>query len=613
MSTTVTYKGNTLTTVNNTTKTLKTAGKYMEGNVILTDTTVDLSSDTVTPETLMQGYTAHDKSGAAIIGTATGGSMIIRDTEDSHGGTVRTITAGSVITGTKMITENGIYDVAEFADADVNVPAPEPKLQAKTATPSTSQQVVKPDSAYDGLSQVTVGAISSTYVGSGITRRSSTDLTASGATVTVPAGYYAEQASKAVQNGLLRSTETYQVAPEMSVDSSGLVTADVTQSGNTTPVYTSGWIGNDATQYVPVTAYNTLQLSTQAAKTVTPSTSQQMAVAAGRYTTGAVTVAAMPSGTAGTPTATKGTVSNHSVTITPSVTNTTGYITGSTKSGTAVTVAASELVSGTLNITSSGTKDVTNYANVSVAAGSATASVTKGSVSNHAITVTPSVTRTAGYITTGTANGTAVTVSASELVSGTLEITESGTYDVTNYASTDVNVNSGATNFIQGTFTTSSTTGSAQTINIPYTGTGYPVIAHIEVSGGFNNSDNTEWYNAIRQSSVGLWHMSKSNHNTDFKNYDTGDIFVVSKSSSTNANQYSSDHNVATYYAQSYGAGSFTVFEVVTFTSKTQLSVFVSDSGTRGLMPGINYSYFIVYSEQEVTNGIFKNYRQWRY
>ena len=50
------------------------------------------------------------------------------------------------------------------------------------------------------------------------------------------------------------------------------------------------------------------------------------------------------SGTAGTPTATKGTVSNHSVSVTPSVTNTTGYITGSTKTGTAVTVTASELV-----------------------------------------------------------------------------------------------------------------------------------------------------------------------------------------------------------------------------------------------------------------------------
>ena len=38
----------------------------------------------------------------------------------------------------------------------------------------------------------------------------------------------------------------------------------------------------------------TLTLSTQAAKTVTPSTSSQTAVAANKYTTGAVTVAAIP-------------------------------------------------------------------------------------------------------------------------------------------------------------------------------------------------------------------------------------------------------------------------------------------------------------------------------
>ena len=54
--------------------------------------------------------------------------------------------------------------------------------------------------------------------------------------------------------------------------------------------------------------------------------------------------------------------------VTPSVTNTTGYITGGTKTGTAVTVSASELVSGTINITAAGTTDVTNYANASVAA-----------------------------------------------------------------------------------------------------------------------------------------------------------------------------------------------------------------------------------------------------
>jgi hypothetical protein len=76
----------------------------------------------------------------------------------------------------------------------------------------------------------------------------------------------------------------------------------------------------------------------------------------------------MPSGTAGTPTATKGTVSNHSISITPSVTNTTGYITGSTKTGTAITVSASELVSGKKEITANGDNiDVTNYATVKVA------------------------------------------------------------------------------------------------------------------------------------------------------------------------------------------------------------------------------------------------------
>lgn len=72
------------------------------------------------------------------------------------------------------------------------------------------------------------------------------------------------------------------------------------------------------------------------------------------------------SGSAGTPTASKGSVSNHSVAVTPAVTNTTGYIDGGTKTGAPVTVTAAELVSGSETKTANGTYDVTNLAQLVV-------------------------------------------------------------------------------------------------------------------------------------------------------------------------------------------------------------------------------------------------------
>lgn len=289
-------------------------------------------------------------------------------------------------TGTKSITENGTgIDVAAYSLVDVAVSG-SGTYQAKTnISPTTSSQTITPDSGYDALSSVQINAMPSGTAGT----PSATKGTVSSHSVSV---------TPSVTNTTGYITGGTKTGTAVTVSASELVSGTVTISGSGT---------TDVTNYASAS------------------------VAAGDATASA----------------TKGTVSNHSVTITPSVTRTAGYVTAGSSNGTAVTVSASELVSGTYTVDSSGTKDVTNYASASVPSGGATASATKGSVSNHSVSVTPSVTRTAGWVSAGTASGTAVTVSASELVSGSETKTENGAYDVTNLASLIVNVDGGSSSY----------------------------------------------------------------------------------------------------------------------------------------------------------------------
>ena len=63
-------------------------------------------------------------------------------------------------------------------------------LQSKTVSPSESAQTIKADNGYDGLSQVTVNAVSRTYVGSGVAKKSAATYTPGTSDQSIAASQY---------------------------------------------------------------------------------------------------------------------------------------------------------------------------------------------------------------------------------------------------------------------------------------------------------------------------------------------------------------------------------------------------------------------------------------
>lgn len=249
------------------------------------------------------------------------------------------ISVAAIQTEEKTAVSNGTVTPSSgkyLTKVTVNVPS-SINNQNKTVTPSESQQSITADSGYSGLGTVTVNAIDSEYVGSDVPRKSSSNLTVSGSTVTAPAGYYAEAASKSVSTmnlptatsssatsgytskaTIARSTSDqylnidpgynnaggyYKISatPNGSVTapssisgtsatvSTGTNTLTLTKTVSVTPnVTTAGYIGAGTAGNSSVSL--TASVTTKAAATITPGTTNQE-IAAGTYLTGKQTIA----------------------------------------------------------------------------------------------------------------------------------------------------------------------------------------------------------------------------------------------------------------------------------------------------------------------------------
>lgn len=338
------------------------------------------------------------------------------------------MTLTKTVSVTPNVTTAGYITAGTAGNSSVSLTASVTTKAAATITPSGSEQTAVAANVYT-TGVIKVAAIPSDYVGSGITARSSSDLTVSGATVTAPAGYYASDASKSVDSGSLSAGNGSVNVTATGITLQGSTTQPtsgifLTATGaGTVSVGTAGYLAaNTSKTSKTATLYYKITGSTVTSSQSLPSGSSAAGtagygtyakVSAGYYASDRYIGSGISAGTIATPTGKSATATVTALKYTYNSTNDNFTVAHNTQASATVSVTPSVTTAGYVS-SSVGTKtanNVTAYGQVN-----ATLAKIAGSVSiSGTKTYKPSITRSAFTISgvTDGASGAATTTAPS--------------------------------------------------------------------------------------------------------------------------------------------------------------------------------------------------------